>query len=95
MIEYILMTQLYFTDGTYEFRNYNMVSENLPITEICNDRLKENALKLSSFLSGRDKREIKQEKAMCTDFHSVLSFYPIPDKVPVPTPRPKFRFIVV
>ncbi len=93
MLEYILMTQLFFTDGTYELRNYKMVVQN--DGKECSELTKSQAIELSVYFSGRQKSEVAQTRAMCTDKNVVLDFWPVPEEIPVPESRPDRKEIIL
>lgn len=91
MLRILLMTQLYFADGTYEFRNFSVL---VPTEQQCHE-LAPQAIDIAIALHqlGHGKKQINQVGHSCTDAVQELDFWPIPSWVPVPISRPYHEVI--
>ena len=88
MLKIILMTQLYYADGTYEFRNFPVYVRTEQECREMAPRAIELAALMAEIESGKSKA-IQQTGFSCTDSEVVLDFWAIPEWVPIPTSKPK------
>jgi hypothetical protein len=81
MLKFLLLTQIYMTDGSYYFQNDTVL---VPTESACHEFALEVIDDALEHLDTSVRASIRQTGHSCTDETVELSFWPIPKKVPIP-----------